>query len=149
MLQSRKWLLLSLTPLLPLLGVAVAMRTSPEVKVWLKTVHDVPLYLAIATVLLMFWVFYTSVKWWQNADEAVQEAHKWAWFWGGLVGLCLIVLPLILSVGLTRGQAYEIFKTTLHIMPGFGEFAAGIVTALLAMLAGYAVAWAIWWRKHA
>jgi len=28
-----------------------------------------------------------SLYWWRALDEAAQEAHKWAWWWGGNLGL--------------------------------------------------------------
>ena len=34
----------------------------------------------IASMAVVFWV---CVVWWRGADEAVREAHKWAWYWGG------------------------------------------------------------------
>jgi hypothetical protein len=148
MLQSRKWLTLSFAPILPLLGFAIAMRISPEFRASLKGVQGLQIYVAVAATLILAWVIYASLKWWRSVDEAVREAHKSAWFWGGLAGLCIIILPLVMSVGLTGGQTYQTVKTSFHVASGFGEFAAGIITTLLAMLVGYAISWALWWWRR-
>jgi hypothetical protein len=149
MRQSRKWLALGLVPLLPMMGFILALRTNPGFRTALMGVPNLPAYIATTVVLIMAWGFYTAFKWWQAADEAVKEAHKVAWFWGGLIGVSAVVLPLVLSVLPTHGQSYETFKAIFNVHPGIGEFLAGIITTLVAMFVGYAIAWALWWRKHA
>ena len=41
---------------------------------------------AVFTMLVAMWV---SLKWMSSIDEAAQEAHKWAWFWGGSSGMAV------------------------------------------------------------
>ena len=88
-----------------------------------------------------------AFRWWSKVDEAVREAHKWAWFWGGSTGL-LLVLPLNAAFMLTDWAFYRQYLALLHVRDGFGEFAAGILTAVLCMSIGYVIAWAYWWWKR-
>jgi hypothetical protein len=83
--------------------------------------------------------------WWAKVDEAVKEAHKWAWFWGGSLGMMLaiwiatinlfmqgqLLMPLLVSRGL---EAYG--------------FEIGVIATVLLMAYSYIGAWAIWWARH-
>lgn len=83
------------------------------------------------------------IRWWRNADEAVREAHKWAWYWGGCAGIAVIVVMFALA----SWGAIEI------TVPAYGEgrdglILTGVVLTLGAQLVGYLVAWAAWWLRH-
>jgi len=41
---------------------------------------------AALTMLISLWV---GLRWMSSIDEAAQEAHKWAWFWGGSSGMAV------------------------------------------------------------
>lgn len=86
-----------------------------------------------------------SWRWWAKADEAVREAHKTSWYWGGSVGLVVvsvIAMPLFAisadfapaAAGLTRGEA--------------GFMLAGIILTVVLLLLGYIVCWAGWWLSR-
>src|SRR5690606_29433021 len=48
-----------------------------------------PLVAILALVVLFGLMIAGTLWWWRRADEAVREAHKWAWYWGGSVGMCV------------------------------------------------------------
>lgn len=95
--------------------------------------------IAATVALSMAAGLWASLKWWKGLDEAAQEAHKWAWWWGATVGLCfagVILLTLLYGVG-NLGEASV--KTTVMI-------GAAIVTGC--QMVGYGVAWGVWWLKR-
>lgn len=86
-----------------------------------------------------------SWRWWAKTDEAVREAHKTSWYWGGSVGLVVvsvIAMPLFAisadlappAAGLTRGEA--------------GFMLAGVILTVVLLLLGYVVCWAGWWLSR-
>lgn len=96
--------------------------------------------LVAATVsLTMGLVLWASLGWWKGIDEAAQEAHKWAFWWGATVGLCLagvVLLTLLYGAGdLGEGSVED------AMMMG-----AGIVVGC--QMLGYVVAWVVWWLKR-
>ena len=87
--------------------------------------------------------FAACVWWWRGIDEAAREAHKWAWWWGGSGGMCLgAVLLLTLTFGDDASTSAEVGLSAPDLIAG------GMWAILLFQLAGYSVAWAIWWLKH-
>jgi hypothetical protein len=87
------------------------------------------------------------VRWWQGADEAVREAHKFAWYWGGLSGLATGGVFVILAT-LPQASAFDA-QAIFGVRDDPAAYMA-LGAALLAavMTAGYLVAWAAWWLRH-
>lgn len=95
--------------------------------------------IAAAVALSMAAGLWASLKWWKGLDEAAQEAHKWAWWWGSTVGLAfagVILLTALYGAG-DLGEAP--IKSTLMI-------GAAIVTGC--QMVGYGISWAVWWLKR-
>jgi len=95
--------------------------------------------IAAAVALSMGVGLWASLKWWKGLDEAAQEAHKWAWWWGSTVGLAfagVILLTLLYGAG-------ELGQAPIKSMLMLG---AAIVTGC--QMVGYGVAWAAWWLKR-
>lgn len=86
-----------------------------------------------------------SIVWWKSADEAVREAHKWAWYWGGSCGLMVVMVIYFLSV-LTGGEFGESLMNYLGAEGAGFEF--GIMTGVVPPICGYIIAWGIWWLRH-
>ena len=87
--------------------------------------------------------FAACIWWWRGIDEAAREAHKWAWWWGGSGGMALgAVLLLTLTFGDDASTSAEVGLTAPDLVAG------GMWTILLFQLAGYSIAWAVWWLKH-
>lgn len=82
---------------------------------------------------------WASLRWWKGLDEAAQEAHKWAWWWGATIGLCfagVILLTLVFGAG-DLGQA-----------PIKDAIMAGTAIVVGCQTLGYGAAWAVWWLKR-
>lgn len=92
--------------------------------------------LAAAAITLKF-----CVDWWRFVDEAAREAHKFAWYWGGSLGL-----------GAAGGLAMVFQREPQHLPQAFdfftgdaGLFAAGVLACIACQMVGYLIAWAGWW----
>jgi hypothetical protein len=93
--------------------------------------------------LAMGVAFAACIWWWRGIDEAAREAHKWAWWWGGSGGMAVgAILLLTLTFGDDASTSAEVGMTAPDLVAG------GMFAVLLFQLAGYSVAWAIWWLKH-
>lgn len=104
-----------------------------------------PLGMVLTAALMavaMAIAFVVCIWWWRGIDEAAQEAHKWAWWWGGSGGMALgAILMLTLSL---RDD-----NSPLSADASAGDLVSGGVFAVLMFqLAGYGIAWAVWWLKH-
>lgn len=102
-----------------------------------------PAWGALALVVLVIPAAgYLTLRWWRLLDEVAQEAHKFAWYWGGSAGIMVACLVMIL---VERG----VIPAPMIMGPSVSDaFSAGAVTVLMSQLAGYLVAWAGWWWSH-
>ena len=83
-----------------------------------------------------------AVIWWQSIDEAAQEAHKWAWWWGGTGGIAVGGV-LLLTLSFRKDTGYD----ALDVAPT-DLLALGMMLILMFQLVGYTIAWASWWLRH-
>jgi hypothetical protein len=152
--MSRKLTRLLIGALLGLLGLGVVAFVAGALVGYLsakgadidtdRVVFGVVMGIAVLT---MAGAMAMSVAWMRSIDEAAQEAHKSAWFWGGCAGLAVGgVLFIIASV--PPAAAIQIPSW----FPGRTDPVAYIATGAgalgLLMTAGYALAWAWWWWKR-
>jgi len=93
--------------------------------------------------LCMGIVVWICVAWWRGADEAVREAHKWAWYWGGSTGIVVVMIAL----GLVSWDVIELAPTAVSGEPT-ELIMTGVGLTLGAQLIGYLIAWAAWWLRH-
>jgi len=80
-------------------------------------------------------------KWWGALDEVAKEAHKFAWYWGGSLGMGVAGAMLILVD--SQKMAVPDFLPGLH-----SDFAIGAATVMVAQITGYLIAWVGWWWSH-
>jgi hypothetical protein len=103
-----------------------------------------PLTLFVATgvlVLLPAAVLYV-VKHWGGLDEAAQEAHKWAWYWGGSIGIIPgFVVVSSRTLGLRWAEVLGFDQPRELIV-------FGALTVMGSALAGYLIAWGVWWLRR-
>jgi hypothetical protein len=101
-----------------------------------------PIAIFVWAVVSMAATAAASVYCWRALDEVAREAHKTAWMWGGSFGMLAAFLALI--------AAKQHWPHLLEV--GFGgarnpadlvEF--GVMSVVLAQLAGYLIVWAGWW----
>ncbi|WAC46751.1 hypothetical protein OVA03_08455 [Asticcacaulis sp. SL142] len=102
------------------------------------------LAMIVVTVFILLALAF-SIVWWRSSDEAVREAHKWAWYWGGSCGL-LVVMPIYFLSVATGGDFGESFMAYFNAQGSGFEF--GIMTGLIPPIIGYVIAWGIWWLRH-
>jgi hypothetical protein len=86
-----------------------------------------------------------ALIWWKKVDEAVKEAHKWAWFWGGSVGMMLAIWIATANLFMD-GQLLTPLLTSWGL-EAYG-FEAGVVATSLLMSYAYMGAWGMWWSKR-
>jgi len=96
---------------------------------------------AVVTMLVAMWV---SLKWMSSIDEAAQEAHKWAWYWGGSSGMA-VGGALVIMASLPQAAAINIPAWYSDRVDPAAYAATGAFAMLTLMLIGYGVAWAWWW----
>lgn len=104
---------------------------------------DEVLEITLLTAVVMAWGVWTSVACFRRMDEFHQAAGRFAWYWGGSVGLAASVI-LYTFVGL--GGLHWILPA--HFPPGkeaYEPFLLGYMTALLPILAGF-LGVRLWWQ---
>lgn len=89
----------------------------------------------LGCVFACFWV--------AALDEAAQQAHYIAWFWGGNAGLLLSMLAFVAAM-----LQPDAFAPMLAGMGGSETFAIGIVIGILPAVIGYAIWWAVLWLRR-
>ncbi|MNU42924.1 hypothetical protein D3C71_316970 [compost metagenome] len=96
----------------------------------------------LAAGLAVFLALHTRY-WWRSLDEAAQEAHKWAWWWGGnlgfIVGGAAVVIAALNGVDLLPARVPHTDTALI---------ALGVVAAFAAQAVGYGVAWCGWWMAR-
>ena len=101
--------------------------------------------LPVAIIFAVF-SFWSGAVWMKSIDEAAQEAHKWAWYWGGTAGLTLAVVFYVLHF-LPESARWNVPTLTGRTDPVSYAVAGGVFVVTL-MIIGYVIAWAIWWFKR-
>jgi len=80
------------------------------------------------------------IQWWRGIDEAAQEAHKWAWWWGGCSGMAAGAVLLLTALA-RKTERIDDFNA--------GEILAmGMFLMLICLIIGYCIAWVAWWAKR-
>ena len=84
-------------------------------------------------------------------DEVRMRAHLDAWFWGGSIGLCLIVFVTYAAIllgadGMIDSALSQLASGVDH--PLVLTFGLGVAAAVAPILLGYAVWWAAWWLRR-
>lgn len=88
---------------------------------------------------------HASQRWWKEADEAVKEAHKTGWYWGGSGGLAVAGGLLGLLFALEPDFSLRQFA----LFPGdAGLMATGLLIPIVFAFVGYTIAWAAWWLRN-
>jgi FtsH-binding integral membrane protein len=133
------------TFILMMIGVAVVGGVAGGAA---ATIGDQPgsLGMALTAALIavaMAIAFVFCIWWWRGIDEAAREAHKWAWWWGGSSGMALgAILILTLSLRDEDISPLSADASAADLVSG------GVFAILLFQMAGYGIAWAVWWLKH-
>jgi len=101
----------------------------------------------VVAVILMVGSMAAGTVWMLSIDEAAQEAHKSAWYWGGsagmAVGAVLLVIAMVEPVAATIDLPAVMGRTDPAAYAAAGAFAI-----LSLMLIGYGVVWTWWWLSR-
>lgn len=98
-----------------------------------------PAIVAGAVGIAMALTLWACARWWRALDEAAQEAHKWAWWWGSTFGLAIGSVALFtLAYGTPGGLTAQPKDLLL----------GGAAIIGLSQAVGYGVAWAFWWLQR-
>ncbi len=98
-----------------------------------------PVIVAASVGLAMAAVLWICARWWRGLDEAAQEAHKWAWWWGSTFGLAIGTVALFT---LAYGTPDALTAAPDDLLLG-GAALIGLTQTL-----GYGIAWAVWWLRR-
>ena len=98
-----------------------------------------PFIVAGSVGLAMAAGLWVCARWWRALDEAAQEAHKWAWWWGSTAGLAVgsVVLFTVMYATPDRltGEPKDLLMAGAALIGG-------------AQTVGYGIAWAFWWLQR-
>lgn len=99
---------------------------------------------SVAVIGVGVWI---GIVWMKSIDEAAQEAHKWAWYWGGslsmaagLAGMMVLTIP--------RKVPLELPSMFSDRTDPAAYMATGAMGILVIMLIGYMLAWGWWWLQR-
>jgi hypothetical protein len=98
-------------------------------------------------VIIMTGGMVVSVAWMRSIDEAAQEAHKAAWFWGGCGGMMVGGIFIILTV-LPQARTWAVPSWAADRTDPAAYAATGAFSMMLLMLLGYTIVWAWWWWRR-
>ena len=129
-----------------ILAGVMALVIAAPVALQLSGLHPpLGVRLAIALVVVLPGLA-AACYYWRSIDEAAREAQKWAWFWGGSMGMALAVL--VLSISWARPQWIDL---SALLPPGAtalqGMFYGG-AAMVAAQMIGFALAWTYWWARR-
>src|SRR5436190_19665627 len=128
-----------------LLGVMAPVLAAPFVLqasgLHLPLEVRLPIALVLVTPALV-----ATCNYWRSIDEAAREAQKWAWFWGGSMGMALGVLAI--AIGFVRPEWFDIAAMLPEHATALSGIFYGAMAMVAAQFAGFLLAWAYWWARR-
>jgi len=100
--------------------------------------------MSVTAVVLMAGALWIGAIWMRSVDEAAQEAHKSAWYWGGCAGLCIGGVGIVLA-NLPQSAEWRIPSLIPGRTDPVAYLASGATALGVLMVVGYLVVWAWWW----
>lgn len=107
----------------------------------------VPMIVSPLIIGAMVTALVVALVWMRFIDEAAREAHKFAWYWGGLSGLATGGVFVILAT-LPQTASFDAQAMFGVRNDPAAYMALGATLLAAVMTAGYLVAWAAWWLKR-
>lgn len=127
-------------------GVAVGLLD----EAWLARFATERPWIVIAGCLMLTgFAIAGSAAYMRGIDELAQRAHYIAWYWGGSVGLTLLLFLLVAWPALAQVVDIEALTAPLSRLygePG-GEFLGGVVASIVALTLGYSGWWVVYWLR--
>lgn len=103
-----------------------------------------PLIYAILGLVTGGVTLWMGWRWWVAVDEAVREAHKTSWYWGGSAGLVVVSMFALPLIAIAQGEGPVSGLTPSEA----GFMLAGIVLTVFILLFGYIACWLGWWLSR-
>lgn len=96
---------------------------------------------AVTLILVVGLGGWITLLYWRRLDEAAREAHKFAWYWGGSLGMLVAFAAALLVI--ERNAA-------AFVWPGWDPSPSaylftGAMMVLCAQVIGYILVWIGWW----
>lgn len=127
-------------PLLALVGLfglmAILMTVQKATGTFLVRPAQHVLLTAFVTAAL--WL---TLRYWRGIDEAARDAQKTAWLWGGALAMIPGMVLLMVLGAPHRGVSDRL----LALAPQLNLLTIGGLIMALVQLAGFSLAWAVWW----
>jgi len=114
-----------------LIGAGGALVNRMEIEIPMPVV-------AIGSAISLIAIAGLSLVYWRMIDEAAREAHKFAWFWGGMAGTAVALM-----IGAITDSAWLV--AMYGPLNPAGWLVLGMGALLIAQAIGYGLAWAGWW----
>lgn len=107
-----------------------------------------PVALTIAGAWVI-WAGAMTFLHWSRLDEAARAAHRWAWYWGGTIGLTAALIigmvslkaPVVTSIISQMGS----FLVSDSTPPEQSYLFLGVMLCGVGQALGFAGAWLYWW----
>ncbi|KRA74962.1 hypothetical protein ASD89_09275 [Caulobacter sp. Root656] len=112
--------------------LAMVLRYHPQIPPMVELAAK--LAVAAGSAGLLLWAL---APWWRSLDEAVREANKSAFFWGGQFGILFAFLLGMIEMTSTPFQR-----------PRVPEWMLGVIIALVCQWVGYVIFHLIWWLRR-
>jgi hypothetical protein len=98
-------------------------------------------------VVGMAGAYWIGLAWMRNIDEAAREAHKAAWYWGGVGGMSVGGVLMILAM-LPQARTVAIPAFNVGDAHPAAYAASGAFALMLLMVMGYTLFWGFWWLRR-
>jgi hypothetical protein len=107
-------------------------------------------WLLIPTILAAGTMIGFAFMWMRSLDEAKQQAHYVAWYWGGSAGLSFSALVVVAMMPLIlQPEEFERAFTFFDGVPAAPmSFLAGFALGLAPAVVGYLIWWTVMWLKR-
>lgn len=113
-----------------------------------RIAEDSPLAWIVGSAAVVALATAVSAAWMNGIDELAQRAHYVAWFWGGSIGLAMLLFVLLGGPGLARVIDLRGFFSPLTDTYGDqGGFMAGVMASIVALTLGYSAWWIVFWLR--
>ncbi len=103
-------------------------------------------------ILATLWAGAMVTIHWKRLDEAARQAHRWAWYWGGSLGLAAGFLATAIALkapgglGWIAGLAAPFLAANQPAEQAY--LFAGIVLTVITQMLGFLLAWVWWWARR-
>lgn len=100
-------------------------------------------------LVAMVWAAAMATIHWKRLDEAARAAHRWAWYWGGTIGLAGAMIFAVLSMMFPDVTSFvsQIGEPLVNpkLPPEQSYLFLGVMLAGVAQGIGFLGAWVYWW----